>query len=106
RRVTPTFDPTKAAALWRTSPAGTDSTRGPVAAWPKPPDPVRGLSLNGLDSVPEAMRVQEKAGIQVDSVTIAFGQDYLLLQDLATIFLINQNLGERPSFFRASYGGY
>src|SRR4029078_4378090 len=71
RRVTPTLDPTKAAALWRTPPASTDSNRGAVAAWPKPPDPVLRLSLNELDSLPEAMRVQEKAGIQVDSVTIA-----------------------------------
>jgi len=106
RRVTPTFDPTHAAALWRTSPAAADSARGPVATWPKPPDPVLGLSLNELDSLPEAMRVQEKAGIQVDSVTIAFGQDYLLLQDLATIFLIKQNLGKRPIFFSLSDGGY
>jgi hypothetical protein len=106
RRVTPTFDPTHAAALWRTPPAGADSARGPVATWPKPPDPVLGLSLNELDSLPEAMRVQEKAGIQVDSVTIAFGQDYLLLQDLAAIFLIKQNLGKRPIFFSLSDGGY
>jgi len=106
RRMTPTFDPVHAAALWRTPPAGADAGRGPVAAWPKPPDPVLGLSLNELDSLPEAMRVQEKAGIQVDSVTIAFGQDYLLLQDLATIFLIKQNLGKRPIFFSLSDGGY
>ncbi len=106
RRATPTFDPTKAAALWRTPPPGADSARGSVATWPKPPDPVLGLSLNELDSLPEAMRVQEKAGIQVDGVTIAFGQDYLLLQDLATIFLIKQNLGKRPIFFSLSDGGY
>jgi len=104
RRVTPTFDPVRAAALWRTPPA--DPARGPVATWPKPPDPVLGLSLSELDSLPEAMRVQEKSGLQVDSVTIAFGQDYLLLQDLATIFLIKQNLGKRPIYFSLSDGGY
>jgi hypothetical protein len=104
RRVTPTFDPARAAALWRTPSA--DPARGPVATWPKPPDPVLGLGLSELDSLPEAMRVQEKSGLQVDSVTIAFGQDYLLLQDLATIFLIKQNLGKRPIYFSLSDGGY
>ena len=98
RRVTPTLDPTHSAALWRAAPGG-DS-------WPKPPDPVLGLSLNELDSLPEAMRVPEKGGIQIDSVTVAFGQDYLLLQDLATIFLIKQNLGKRPIYFSLSDGGY
>ncbi len=107
RRQTPTFDPSRAAALWRTpSAVNGDSTRGPVAAWPKPPDPVLALSLNELDSLPEAMRVPEKGGIQIDSVTVAFGQDYLLLQDLATIFLIKQNLGKRPIYFSLSDGGY
>jgi hypothetical protein len=98
RRVTPTFDPTHAAALWRSPAGGT--------TWPKPPDPVLGLSLNELDSLPEAMRVPAKGGIQIDSVTVAFGQDYLLLQDLATIFLIKQNLGKRPIYFSLSDGGY
>jgi hypothetical protein len=67
---------------------------------------VLGLSLNELDSLPEAMRVPEKGGLQIDSVTVAFGQDYLLLQDLATIFLIKQNLGKRPIYFSLSDGGY
>jgi len=94
RRRTPDFDPAHAAALWR---AGT---------WPKPPDPVLSLSEHEVDSLPEAMRVPEKGGLQIDSVTIAFGQDYLLLQDLATIFLIKENLGKRAIYFSLSDGGY
>ena len=94
RRVTPDFDPSRAAALWRTR------------TWPKPEGPVLGLSLHELDSLPEAMRVPEKGGIQIDSVSIAFGQDYLLLQDLATIFLIKENLGKRAIYFSLSDGGY
>ena len=70
RRQTPTFDPTRAAALWRTAASGNDA-RGAVATWPKPPDPVLALSLNELDSLPEAMRVPAKGGIQIDSVTVA-----------------------------------
>jgi transmembrane protein TMEM260 (protein O-mannosyltransferase) len=94
RRRTPDFDPAHAAALWRTG------------TWPKPPDPVLSLSEHEVDSLPEAMRVPEKGGLQVDSVTIAFGQDYLLLQDLATIFLIKENLGKRAIYFSLSDGGY
>jgi len=94
RRRTPDFDPAHAAALWRTG------------TWPKPPDPVLSLSEHEVDSLPEAMRVPEKGGLQIDSVTIAFGQDYLLLQDLATIFLIKENLGKRAIYFSLSDGGY
>ncbi len=94
RRETPDFDPSQAAPLWRTG------------NWPKPKDPVLSLSIHELDSLPEAMRVQEKSGIQIDSVSIAFGQDYLLLQDLATIFLIKENLGKRAIYFSLSDGGY
>jgi hypothetical protein len=94
RRRTPDFDPVHAAALWRTG------------TWPKPPDPVLPLSEHEVDSLPEAMRVPEKGGLQIDSVTIAFGQDYLLLQDLATIFLIKENLGKRAIYFSLSDGGY
>ena len=94
RREAPDFDPSRAAALWRNR------------TWPKPAGPVLNLSAHELDSLPEAMRVPEKGGLQIDSVTIAFGQDYLLLQDLATIFLIKQNLGKRPIYFSLSDGGY
>jgi len=94
RRETPDFDPSRAAALWRTG------------TWSKPKEPVLSLGLHELDSLPEAMRVPEKGGLQIDSVSIAFGQDYLLLQDLATIFLIKQNLGKRPIYFSLSDGGY
>ena len=48
----------------------------------------------------------EKGGITFDSLKIAFGQDVLLLQDLATIFLIRDNMGKRPIFFSWSDGGY
>ena len=37
---------------------------------------------------------------------MVFGQEYLLLQDLATIFLIRDNAGKRPVFFSWSDGGY
>jgi hypothetical protein len=115
RRKTPTFDPSKAAALWKPRPAEsgvplTDSTKttapaDPIA-WPKPTEPVFSVSESQLDSLPEAMRVPDHGGVTFDSGKIAFGQDVLLLQDLATIFLIRDNMGKRPIYFSWSDGGY
>jgi hypothetical protein len=113
RRETPQFDPAKAAALWRPRPAEsgvplTDSTRKatPSAIWPHPKESVFSLTTVQLDSLPEAMQVPEKGGVAFDSLKIAFGQDVMMLQDLATIFLIRDNLGKRPIFFSWSDGGY
>jgi hypothetical protein len=113
RRQTPRFDPAEAAALWKPHPqeagtpltASTDSTTSSVA-WPPPKQPVFSLTETQLDSLPEAMRVDEKSGVAFDSLKIAFGQDVLMLQDLATIFLIRDNMGKRPIFFSWSDGGY
>ncbi|MGH7628142.1 MAG: glycosyltransferase family 117 protein [Gemmatimonadales bacterium] len=97
RRETPGFDPSRAAELWHTD--GDE--------WTRPTDPVFSLDLAELDSLPEVMQVPEKGGgIQVDSIAMVFGQEYLLLQDLATIFLIRDNAGKRPIFFSWSDGGY
>jgi len=96
RRKTPVFDPSRAAELWRMSDSG-----------PPPATPVFSLDLAELDSLPEVMQVPEKGGgIKVDSISMVFGQEYLLLQDLATIFLIRDNAGKRPVFFSWSDGGY
>ncbi len=59
-----------------------------------------------VDSLPEAMQVPAKGGIRFDSLQLTFGQDVLLRQDLATIFLIRDNIGKRPIFFSWSDGGY
>ena len=74
---------------------------------PAPPkDPVLSIPLKEIDSLPEAMRVPPEGGVAFDSLHIRFGQDVLLRQDLATIFLIRDNLGKRPVFFSWSDGGY
>jgi hypothetical protein len=114
RRQTPAFDPVEAASLWKPKPAEsgvplTDSTSkrsGVPIAWPQPREPVFTLTEAQLDSLPEAMRVPEHGGVTFDSLKIAFGQDVLLLQDLATIFLIRDNMGKRPIYFSWSDGGY
>ena len=95
RRDTPPFDPTGAAPLWRD-----------VKVPERPTDPALSIPLEQIDSLPEAMRVPPEGGIAFDSLQIKFGQDVLLRQDLATIFLIRDNLGKRPVFFSWSDGGY
>ena len=95
RRVTPEFDPSRAAAIWRS---------GPIPK--RPTEPVLSIPIEEIDSLPEAMRVPPDGGITFDSLQIRFGQDVLLRQDLASIFLIRDNLGKRPIYFSWSDGGY
>jgi hypothetical protein len=114
RRVTPPFDPAEAASLWKPRPAEsgvplTDSAeagRQSVMVWRQPTDPVFSLTEAQLDSLPEAMQVPSQGGVAFDSLRLEFGQDILMLQDLATIFLIRDNLGKRPVYFSWSDGGY
>jgi hypothetical protein len=112
RRQTPAFDPARAAALWKPQPAETgapltDSAAGRAQPLPlHPKEPVFSLTPSQLDSLPEAMQVPANGGVEFDSLKIAFGQDVLMLQDLATIFLIRDNMGKRPIFFSWSDGGY
>jgi hypothetical protein len=95
RRVTPAFDPARADPIWRTTPVP-----------PRPATPALALTQAEVDSLPEAMQVPATGGIAFDSLQIRFGQDVLLRQDLATIFLIRDNQGKRPIFFSWSDGGY
>jgi len=95
RRDTPAFDPHSAAAVWQDFPVP-----------PRPTTSVLQLSQDEVDSLPEAMQVPASGGISFDSLQIRFGQDVLLRQDLATIFLIRDNMGKRPIYFSWSDGGY
>jgi hypothetical protein len=95
RRETPPFDPSRAAPLWRE-----------LEPRERPTEPVLSVPLEQIDSLPEAMRVPPEGGVAFDSLQLRFGQDVLLRQDLATIFLIRDNLGKRPVFFSWSDGGY
>ncbi len=95
RRVTPAFDPARADPIWRNAPVP-----------PRPETPALALSQAEVDSLPEAMQVPKSGGIAFDSLQIRFGQDVLLRQDLATIFLIRDNQGKRPIYFSWSDGGY
>ena len=114
RRQTPRFDAAEAAALWKPQPAEAgvpliDSTPGQSASkqpWAQPTEPVFSLSIPALDSLPEAMQVPPNGGVTFNGLQIRFGEEVLMLQDLATIFLIRDNMGQRPIFFSWSDGGY
>jgi len=113
RRKTPEFDAAGAATVWRLGPAETglaltDSAAGrPAAAWPRPEGSVLSSFTTGqLDSLPEAISVKKNSGMRVDSLVLAFGQEYLTLQDIATVALIRDNLGKRPIYFSWSDGNY
>ena len=95
RRETPEFDRASAASVWKDYPVP-----------PRPTTPALSLTEPEVDSLPEAMQVPSKGGIRFDSLQLTFGQDVLLRQDLATIFLIRDNIGKRPIFFSWSDGGY
>jgi hypothetical protein len=94
RRETPTFDPAKAAPLWRTR------------EWQKPTAPALRLSMAQIDSLPEVQQLAKATSIRFDSLTISLTEGYLTLQDLATMFLIRDNIGQRPIYFSWSDGGY
>lgn len=112
RRVTPEFQPADAAPLWRLGPAETgvalgDSAAGSQVAWPRPQGSVlSSFTTAQLDSLPEAIAVRKNSGMRVDSLVVRFGQDYLMLQDIAALALIRDNLGKRPIYFSWSSGNY
>ncbi len=95
RRETPPFDPSGSIGLWRK-----------LKVPERPTTPVMSIPIEEIDSLPEAMRVPPEGGVAFDSLQLRFGDEVLLRQDLATIFLIRDNLGKRPVFFSWSDGGY
>ena len=94
RRVTPEFDPAGAAGLWKSG------------SWTRPTKPALQLTEAQIDSLPEVSRVPKNAGVKFDSLQAAFGQEYLELKDLATLFMIRDNIGLRPIYFSWSDAGY
>jgi hypothetical protein len=106
RRETPAFDVGKSVALWGNDATAAGGAGKAVERWTPPTEPVLGFTVAQLDSLPEYTQVTRGAGLMVDSVQITFGADYLMLQDLAVVALIRQNLGKRSIYFSWSDGGY
>jgi hypothetical protein len=93
RRVTPTFDPSKAAPLWK-------DWKGP-----KPEDPVLRMSEKEINEFPEAQVLPHNSAVKFGEMQLAL-RDTLLLSDIMTVFLVRDNIGKRPIYFAWSDGGY
>jgi hypothetical protein len=93
RRETPTFDASKAAAIWK-------DWKGE-----KPTNKVLDLSEQAINELPEAQLVPPNSGVKFGDLQIAFGHDTLMLSDLIAVFLIRDNIGKRPIYFAWSDGG-
>ena len=94
RRVTPEFNPAGAAPIWRTG------------TWVRPTKPALQLTPEQIDSMPEISSVPKGSGVKFDSLQVRFGDEYLELKDLATLFMIRDNIGIRPIYFSWSDGSY
>ncbi|MFI5210175.1 MAG: DUF2723 domain-containing protein [Gemmatimonadales bacterium] len=94
RRVTPEFNPAGAAPIWRTG------------TWVRPTKPALQLTTEQIDSLPELSSIPKGSGVKFDSLQVRFGDQYLELKDLATLFMIRDNIGIRPIYFSWSDGNY
>ena len=112
RRKTPDFEPAKSLDLWKAgndqpgAPLVDSATKLPARGWPKPTGSVFALSEKELDSLPEYARLPGTS-LKFGNVEVSFGNtQYLDRKDLATIFLIRDNLGKRPIYFSWSAGSF
>jgi VanZ family protein len=108
RRQTPDFDPSKSIGLWkpRSDTSGIALGVPGREGWTKPDTPVFVQTEQELDSLPEYSKVPKGSGVKFGELEIAFGTELIDRKDLATIFLIRDNLGKRPIYFAWSAGGY
>ena len=113
RRKAGDFDPARSIELWK---SGTDApgtplgesaaTRSPAGPWARPAGTVLALTEAQVDSLPEYARAPE-AALKFGNVEVSFGNQQILdRKDLATIFLIRDNLGKRPIYFSWSAGAF
>ncbi len=108
RRKTPDFDPARSLDLWKPRADTTGVALGVPGkeGWQRPTSPVFSQTEEELDSLPEYSRVPKGQGVKFGELVIAFGSEVVDRKDLATIFLIRDNLGKRPIYFAWSDGGY
>jgi hypothetical protein len=108
RRQTPEFDPAKSIELWKPR-SDTSGVRlgipGPEG-WQHPTAPALAETERELDSLPEYSRIPKGSAVKFGQVEIVFNSDLLERKDIATLYLIRDNLGKRPVYFAWSDGGY
>ena len=111
RRQAGDFEPAKSIELWKSgadapgTPLGDSTGRAP-GPWAKPAGTVLTLTEAQVDSLPEYARAPATA-LKFGNVEVSFGNQQILdRKDLATIFLIRDNLGKRPIYFSWSAGAF
>lgn len=109
RRETPPFDPSTSIDLWRPGPDSVGIALGDSTAtrqgWIRPSRSVFNLSEDELNRLPEFVE-SPKQPLRYGNVTLTFRRPYLDRKDLATIFLIRDNVGRRPIYFSWSTGSF
>ncbi|MFI5235797.1 MAG: DUF2723 domain-containing protein, partial [Gemmatimonadales bacterium] len=107
RRQAPDFDATHALPYWKQRIQAGDVPGQRPGQLVKPTSPVFSLTEGQLDSLSDLTPVQKNLPLKFDSLQltvngtfIAQGNGYYLEKsDLATLFLIRDNLGKRPIYF-------
>lgn len=94
RRVTPEFEPDKAAPMWR------------QGNWPRPTTPAIRMSEQQLAELPELIQVDAGTQVPIGGVTVTFDDQFVERKDLATLALIQDNVGLRSINFAWSAAGY
>jgi hypothetical protein len=107
RRETPAFDPTTAAKLWQqpTDTGAVPLTGAAPTGWVRPTGSVFDESQATLDSLPDLMQAPTDS-VPLASVWVKFAGPSISKSDVATLFLIKDNLGKRPIYFSWSDGNY
>ena len=114
RRQAGDFDPAGSIELWKSGADAPGAPLGDSAAtrsaagrpWAKPAGTVLTLTQSQVDSLPEYARAPE-AALKFGNVEVSFNKEQILdRKDLATIFLIRDNLGKRPIYFSWSAGSF
>jgi hypothetical protein len=107
RRVTPIFDPSEAPPLWQHN-GDTNSVPlngATTSGWVRPTTPALNRSIGFLDSLSDEVQAP-KDSVQIGTIWVKFAKSTLLKADVATLLLIQDNIGKRPIYFSWSDGAY
>lgn len=88
------FNPDSAPALYRDR------------AWPAPEQRILDFGGVSIDSLPMGYRVDALSRVDIGNVRVIVRPGLMTRSDIATLQLINDNLGRRPIYFSRTTGGF
>ncbi len=94
RRPVFRFNPDSAPALYR------------ARAWPAPEQWILDFGEVSIDSLPVGYRVDALSRVDIGNVRVIVQPGIMTRSDIATLQLINDNLGKRPIYFSRTTGGF